>query len=143
MTSCKAFCTTTLTLVACRNITKGKLVRVTASCSAPMMIPLSIRTADIYISVRSSAFQRLVALTQWIEIKWYVQTFLDASGDVCRVVRRLRLNCKGVKPYPHPLTVVSPERIFQGANTAKVYPAEFNAIRKYLEVVLDFSISRL
>jgi len=34
-----------LTLVACLNITNGRFFRVAASCSAPIMIPLSMRTA--------------------------------------------------------------------------------------------------
>jgi len=67
-----------LTLVACLNITNGRFFRVAASCSAPIMIPLSMSTALDRTKVRIRYIRIYPVLTQRIEFEWYVHALFNA-----------------------------------------------------------------
>lgn len=82
-------------------------------------------------------------LTEWVEVKWYVDALFDALRRLLGGACRRRLDGESVQPYPNPLSVVSPQRVFQGTNSTKMYPAEFDAVSEYLHIIFDLLVSGL
>lgn len=134
-----------LTLVECRNSTKGRFARTANSCSTPMMMPLSIKTAERKKSERRPQIKKKPRHTQRIEIQRNSNTLLDFlnTDHTAAVTCMARLEIQSIEPHPHPLCIIRPQRVFKGADTPKMKPAELNTISKDLNVVFDLFVSRL
>ena len=116
-----------LTVEMIRNITNGSEAREATSCSTPMMMPLSMRTAVNGVSEENNNHE--VELTEWIEVKRDVDALVDALICISFDVNCHSLNGQRVKPNANPASVVGPQRVFQRANPAQMNPAELNPVR--------------
>jgi hypothetical protein len=114
------------------------------SCSTPITTPLSINTASA-ASITASAkvslrYSDLDLLTEWIKAQRNVNAFLNHLIDLHLIDGRRSSTFHGqrVEPDANTRPIISPKRIFQGAYSTEVNPAEFYSVSKYLHVISNF-----
>lgn len=77
-------------------------------------------------------------LTEWVKVQGYEDALFDAIVDLTSLTDSTPFDRKCVEPNSNPLPVVTPERVFQSADSAKMDPTELDPVGKYLHVVFYF-----
>lgn len=77
-------------------------------------------------------------LTEWVKVQGYEDALFDAIIDLTSLADSASFDRKCVEPNSDPLPVVTPERVLQSADPAKMDPTKLDPVGKYLHVVFYF-----